>query len=77
MLSKFFIDRPVFACVLSILVIVAGLTSLSGLPIAEYPNLAPPTIVVKAVYPGANAQIIADTVAAPIEQQINGVGGML
>jgi len=77
MLSKFFIDRPVFACVLSILVIVAGLTSLSGLPIAEYPNLAPPTIAVKAVYPGANAQIIADTVAAPIEQQINGVGGML
>ncbi|MDF1808765.1 MAG: multidrug efflux RND transporter permease subunit [Phycisphaerales bacterium] len=62
---------------LSILVVIAGMTSLVGLPIAEYPNLAPPTIAVSAVYPGADAQVIADTVAAPIEQQINGVAGMM
>jgi len=77
MLSKFFISRPIFATVLALLIMVAGGISLVGLPIAEYPDLAPPTISVKANYPGADAQTIASTVAAPIEQEINGVEGML
>ncbi len=77
MLSKFFIDRPVFATVLSLVIVVAGLTSMSGLPIASYPDLAPPTISVAAVYPGADAETVAATVAAPIEQEVNGVEGML
>src|ERR671934_497013 len=77
MFSKFFIDRPIFASVLSILVTLAGLLALFSLPIAQYPEIAPPTIEVSAVYPGANAQVVADTVAAPIEQQVNGVEGMM
>ncbi|MFG0257166.1 MAG: efflux RND transporter permease subunit [Phycisphaerales bacterium JB043] len=77
MLSRFFIERPIFATVLSLVIVVAGLTSLLGLPIAEYPNLAPPTISVTALYPGADAETIASTVAAPIEQEVNGVEGML
>ena len=77
MLSRFFIHRPIFATVLSIVVITMGLTSLVKLPIAQYPDLAPPTIAVQANYPGANASVVADTVAAPIEQEVNGVEGML
>lgn len=77
MLSKFFIDRPIFATVLSLVIMVAGGTALTGLPIAAYPDLAPPTISVTAIYPGADAQTIASTVAAPIEQEVNGVEGML
>ncbi|MEE9130445.1 MAG: multidrug efflux RND transporter permease subunit [Phycisphaerales bacterium] len=77
MLSKFFISRPIFATVLSLLIVVAGGTALVSLPIAEYPDLAPPTISVTAVYPGADAETIALTVAAPIEQEVNGVEGML
>ena len=77
MLSKFFIDRPIFATVLSLVIITVGVVSLLGLPIAQYPNLAPPTISVTAVYPGADAQVVADTVAAPIEQEVNGVEGMI
>ena len=77
MLSRFFIDRPIFATVVSLVIITVGLVSLLGLPIAQYPNLAPPTISVTAVYPGADAQVVADTVAAPIEQEVNGVEGML
>ena len=73
----FFIDRPVFAGVLSIVTILAGVLSILGLPIAQYPEIAPPTVVVSASYPGANAQTVADTVAAPIEEQINGVERML
>src|SRR6188508_2420058 len=77
MFSKFFIDRPIFATVLSILVTLGGSVALFSLPIAQYPEITPPTVEVSAIYPGANAQVVADTVAAPIEQQVNGVEGML
>ena len=75
--SKFFIDRPIFAGVLSTLIFLAGLLSISALPISEYPEVAPPTVVVRAQYPGANPKVIAETVATPIEEQINGVENML
>lgn len=77
MFSTFFINRPIFATVLSILIVIAGLVSLIGLPIEEYPTITPPTVVVRASYPGANASTIADLVGTPIEQQVNGVEGML
>lgn len=77
MLSKFFIYRPIFATVLSLVIIVAGVTAYFGLPVAEYPNLAPPTIQVTATYPGADSETIAQTVASPIEQEVNGIEGML
>jgi multidrug efflux pump subunit AcrB len=77
MFSRFFIDRPIFASVLSIIVTLAGGIALVGLPIAQYPEITPPTVEVYAVYPGANAEVVADTVAAPIEQQVNGVEGMM
>src|SRR5688572_31305595 len=76
-LSKFFIDRPIFAGVLSLLMLLAGLIALRGLPISEYPEVVPPTVVVRAQYPGANPKVIAETVATPIEEQINGVEGLL
>jgi multidrug efflux pump len=75
--SKFFIDRPIFAGVLSVLIVVAGLIALRGLPISEYPEVAPPSVIVHAEYPGANPKVIAETVATPLEEQINGVEGML
>src|SRR5262244_2931211 len=75
--SKFFIDRPIFAGVLSVLIFVAGLLALRQMPISEYPEVVPPSVVVRAQYPGANPKVIAETVAAPIEEQINGVEGML
>src|SRR5256714_8746560 len=75
--SRFFIDRPIFAGVLSTLIFVAGLLSLPALPISEYPEVAPPTVVVRANYPGANPKVIAETVATPLEESINGVEGML
>jgi multidrug efflux pump len=75
--SYFFIDRPIFAAVLSILIVLAGTVSAFFLPIAQYPDVVPPTVIVSATYPGANAQTVADTVANPIEQQVNGVSGML
>ena len=75
--SKFFIDRPIFAGVLSVLIFVAGLLALRAMPISEYPEVVPPQVVVRAHYPGANPKVIADTVATPIEEQINGVEGML
>ncbi len=77
MFSKFFIDRPIFAAVLSIVVTLAGLLAVGTLPIAQYPDITPPTVEVSAYYPGANAKVVADTVAAPIEQQVNGVENML
>jgi multidrug efflux pump len=76
-ISKFFIDRPIFAGVLSLLVFLAGLIALRALPISEYPEVVPPTIVVRATYPGANPKVIAETVATPLEEAINGVEGML
>src|SRR5438067_3856519 len=75
--SRFFIHRPIFASVLSIVIVLAGSVALFTLPVAQYPEIAPPTVEVSASYPGANAQVVADTVAAPIEQQVNGVEGMI
>ena len=75
--SDFFIRRPIFAGVLSIAIFVMGLLAMWGLPIAEYPEVVPPTIVVRATYPGANPKTIAETVASPLEQAINGVEGSL
>ena len=77
MISHFFIDRPIFAAVISIFVTLAGGIALCGLPISQYPPIAPPTVQVSCVYPGASAKVVADTIAAPIEQQVNGVEGML
>ncbi|MGE0626858.1 MAG: efflux RND transporter permease subunit, partial [Hyphomicrobiaceae bacterium] len=76
-LSKFFIDRPIFAGVLSVLIFVAGLLALRVMPISEYPEVVPPQIIVRAQYPGANPKVIAATVATPIEEAINGVEDML
>ena len=76
-LSKFFIDRPIFAGVLSILIFVAGLLALRVMPISEYPEVVPPQVIVRAQYPGANPNVIAATVATPIEEAINGVEDML
>ena len=76
-MSRFFIDRPIFASVLSILIVLVGALSVLKLPIAQYPEIVPPSISVKAVYPGANAAVLAETVATPIEQEVNGVENML
>ena len=77
MISNFFIERPIFATVLSILITLAGVLSLRALPVAQYPEITPPQVQVSITYPGASAQVVADTVAAPIEQQVNGVENML
>ncbi len=77
MFSRFFIDRPIFASVLSIMITLAGGITLFTLSVAQYPEITPPTVEVSAFYPGANAQVVADTVAAPIEQQVNGVENMM
>mgnify|MGYP002814455822 CR=1 FL=1 len=77
MFSRIFIERPIFASVISITIVLLGIVSIGKLPIARYPQIAPPTINVEAVYPGANAATIAETVAAPIEEQVNGVENML
>src|SRR5262245_32741078 len=77
MFSRFFIDRPIFAAVLSIVITLGGAIVLFVLPVTQYPEITPPTVEVSAVYSGANAQVVADTVAAPIEQQVNGVEGMI
>src|SRR5262245_41905899 len=76
-MSKFFIDRPVFATVVSIVILLAGLVAMRVLPIAQYPEIVPPEVVISATYPAASAQTIAETVAAPLEQQVNGVEGMI
>jgi len=76
-ISRFFIDRPVFAAVISIVIILAGLMAMGALPIAQYPQILPPQVSVSATYSGASAQVIAETVAAPLEQSINGVEGMI
>ena len=72
MFSKFFINRPIFATVLALLIVVAGLVTLNILPVAQFPEITPPTVQVSAVYPGANAETVAQTVGIPIEQQVNG-----
>ena len=77
MLSKFFIYRPIFASVISIIIVIAGVVTLGALPIEQFPQITPPTVQVSAVYPGANAEVVAETVAAPIEQQVNGVENMI
>jgi hydrophobic/amphiphilic exporter-1 (mainly G- bacteria), HAE1 family len=75
--AHFFVDRPIFAAVLSIVMVIVGLIAYGALPVAEYPEIAPPTITVNASYPGADAQTVAATVATPLEQEINGVENML
>ena len=77
MISRFFIDRPVFSAVISIIIVLAGLMAMRSLPIAQYPQILPPQVSVSASYAGASAQVIAETVAAPLEQSINGVEGMI
>ena len=77
MISRFFIDRPIFASVLSAIILIAGLTSIGSLPIAQFPDILPPEVQVAAFYPGASAEVVGETVAAPLEQQINGVEDML
>lgn len=76
-MSRFFIYRPIFASVISIVVVVAGIVAFTALPVAKFPQVAPPTVQVKAYYPGADAETIAQTVATPIEQEVNGVEGMI
>jgi HAE1 family hydrophobic/amphiphilic exporter-1 len=76
-LSRFFIDRPVFANVIALVTMLIGAVAAFNLPVEQYPQITPPTVTVRAVYPGANAQVVADTVAAPIEQQVNGVENMM
>jgi len=75
--AHFFVDRPIFAAVLAVVISLVGTIAFLGLPIAQYPEITPPTIVVRASYPGANAETVAATVATPLEQQINGVEDML
>src|SRR5436190_19877467 len=77
MFSPFFIRRPIFASVLSIVITLAGAVAVVNLPVPQYPPITPPSIMVSCTYPGANAEVVADSVAAPIEQQINGVEGMM
>ena len=77
MISKFFVDRPIFANVIAILTVLGGVVCMFILPISQYPEVVPPTVTVSTMYPGANPQVVADTVAAPIEQQVNGVEGMI
>lgn len=77
MFSKFFIDRPIFATVLAILMVIAGLITVNSLPVAQFPEITPPTVMVSASYPGADAKTVAETVGAPIEEQVNGVEGMM
>src|SRR5512134_3941984 len=77
MFSRFFIDRPIFAAVISLFLVLAGLAAMRNLPIAQYPEIAPPVVTVQAIYPGASAQVLEQTVAAPLENAINGVEGMM
>src|SRR5271169_5523744 len=77
MISRFFIDRPIFATVISVVITLAGGVAVFTLPVAQYPEVTPPTVQVTAVYPGANSQTVRDTVAAPIEEQVSGVEGMM
>ena len=75
--SRFFIDRPIFAAVLSIVIFLGGALAMFALPVSEYPEVVPPSVVVRAVYPGANPRVLSEAVATPLEEQINGVENML
>src|SRR5207245_1686605 len=75
-IARFFVDRPIFATVISVVITLAGLVAVFTLPVAQYPDVTPPTVLVTALYPGANAETVRDTVAAPIEEQVSGVEGM-
>src|SRR5438270_5343854 len=77
MFARFFVDRPVGSTVLSVVIVLLGGVAMLRLPVAQYPEVTPPTIAVTAVYPGANARVVADTVATPIEQEVNGVENMI
>ncbi len=77
MFSKFFIERPIFSSVISIVIVIAGAVSAGVIPIAQFPEIVPPTVEVSTTYPGANAVVVAETVAAPIEQEVNGVEDMI
>src|SRR5271168_4548165 len=77
MLARFFIDRPIFAMVVSIVITLAGTIAVFSLPVAQYPQITPPSVSVSISYPGASADVVAQTIAAPIEQSVNGVQGML
>src|SRR5215210_4812960 len=77
MFSKFFIERPVLANVIAVVTMLVGVVAIFLLPVEQYPTITPPTVQVAAVYPGANAEVLSDAVAGPIEQEINGVEGML
>src|SRR5690606_10542648 len=76
-IAHFFIDRPIFASVVSVVIVIVGAIAYTTLPAAQYPDVVPPTIVVRASYPGASPQVIAESVATPIEQEVNGVEDML
>jgi multidrug efflux pump len=77
LLAEFFVDRPIFATVISVIIVLAGGVAVFTLPVAQYPEVTPPTVQVTAFYPGANAQTVRDTIAAPIEEQVSGVEGMM
>src|ERR1700678_3496617 len=77
MISRFFVDRPIFATVISVVIVLAGAVAVFTLPVAQYPEVSPPTVQVTAFYPGANALTVRDTVASPIEAQVSGVEGMM
>ncbi|MDE5810711.1 MAG: efflux RND transporter permease subunit, partial [Muribaculaceae bacterium] len=77
MFSRFFINRPIFATVIAIIMVFAGILTVKTLPVAQYPDITPPTVQVSATYPGADAKTVAETVGVPIEQQVNGVEGMM
>ena len=77
MISKFFINRPIFATVIAIVMVLVGLVTIYTLPVAQFPDITPPTVQVTAVYPGASAETVAKTVGVPIEEQVNGVDGMI
>lgn len=76
-MARFFINRPIFSGVISIVIMIAGLVASLSLPIAQYPEISPPTVIITATYPGANAETLARTVAAPIEEQLSGIEGLL
>src|SRR6187431_554073 len=76
-ISKFFVDRPIFAGVISLLIFIAGFLAMFQLPISEYPDVSPPSVVVSASYPGANPKVIAETLATPLEEQLSGTENML